>query len=53
MNCKVPSNGTVPEDPLYIFWAIVASAFVLVSFYSLFVRRLWRHAKKRTQKPVF
>jgi hypothetical protein len=53
MNCTVPSNGELPEDPLYIFGAIVASAFILVCIYSLFVRRLWRNAKKRTRKHVF
>lgn len=53
MNCNVPSNGKLPEDPLYIFGAVVASAFVLVCIYLLFVRRLWRNAKKRTRKSVF
>ena len=50
MNCKVPSNGKTPEDPLFLFGTIVASAFALVCAYSLFVRRVWRNAKKRPQK---
>ena len=53
MNCTVPSNGRLPEDPLYIFGAIVASAFIVVCIYSLFVRRAWRNAKKQTQKHMF
>jgi len=53
MNCRVPSNGELPEDPLYIFGAIVASALIVISIYSLFVRRLWRNAKKRTRRNVF
>ena len=53
MNCTVPSNGKLPEDPLYIFGAIVASALIVISVYSLFVRRLWRNAKKRTRRNVF
>ena len=50
MNCNVPTNGKVPEDPLYIFGIIVAVAFVLVCVYSLFVRWVWKNAKKRSQK---
>ena len=49
MNCGVPTNGTLSGDPLYIFGTIVASAVILVCVYSLFVRRLWKNAKKRTQ----
>ena len=53
MNCTVPSNGKLPDDPLYLFGTIVVSAFVLIFIYLSFVRHLWRSAKKRTQKSVF
>ena len=52
MNVTVPTNGILPEDPLYFFGMVVSLAFVLICIYSLFVRRLWRNAKKRSQKHV-
>lgn len=53
MNVTLPSNGRMPGYPFYMFGVVIAIEVVLTCVYLLFVRRIWRDAKKRARNPVF
>ncbi|KAF9787181.1 hypothetical protein BJ322DRAFT_1107254 [Thelephora terrestris] len=53
VNVTIPTNGHAPQYPLYLFGAVIAVEVVITSVFLMFVRRIWRDAKKRTQKRDF
>jgi len=53
MNVQIPTNGHAPGYPLYMFGAVVSIEVVFACVYLLFIRRIWRDAKKRVRKSKF
>ncbi|KAF9651890.1 hypothetical protein BDM02DRAFT_3184137 [Thelephora ganbajun] len=53
LNVKVPTNGKTPQKPLWGFGIFITGAAFVVCIYLLFVRWLWRSAKKWYRKQAY